>query len=58
VRVKAAAEAEEHEAAERAMHWAAERDKALTYRRDIDRRDVVRREAAGAPRLSTALSGA
>jgi biotin carboxyl carrier protein len=40
-RVKAAAEAERAaatEAAEQAAHWAAEMDKALAYRRDVDRR--------------------
>jgi hypothetical protein len=53
VRVKAAAEAErvaameaEREAAaERAAHWAAKMDKTLAYRRDVDRRDLHRREA-------------
>jgi hypothetical protein len=49
VRVKVAAEAKrvaEAKAAERAVHWAAEMDKALTYRRDVDRRDIHWREAA------------
>jgi hypothetical protein len=42
----AEAEAEEREAVERAAHWAAEMDKALAYRRDVDRRDIAWREAA------------
>jgi hypothetical protein len=54
VRVKAVAEAERvaeakpaecEAAAERATHWATEMDKALAYRRDVDRRDVHRRLA-------------
>jgi hypothetical protein len=28
------------EAAERAAHWAAEMDKALAYRRDVERREA------------------
>jgi hypothetical protein len=39
-------EAKEREATKRAMHWAAEMDKALVYQRDVDRRDIVRCEAA------------
>jgi hypothetical protein len=41
VRVKAAAKA-----AEQATHWAAEMDKALAYRRDVDRSTAAQREAA------------
>jgi hypothetical protein len=47
-RVKAAAEAKHAraaEAAEQAAHWAAEMDKALAYRRDVDRNDAARRDA-------------
>jgi hypothetical protein len=46
--IKAAAEADrvaEAEAGERAAHWAAEIDKALAYRRNVDWREVARREA-------------
>jgi hypothetical protein len=42
----AEAEAEECEVTERAAHWAAEMDKALAYRRNVNRRDVTRWEAA------------
>jgi hypothetical protein len=41
--VLAAAEAAECEVVERAAHWAAEMDKALAYRRDVDRRKACRR---------------
>jgi hypothetical protein len=43
-RVVEAKAAEREEAAERAAHWASEMDKALAYRRDVDQRDVHRRE--------------
>jgi hypothetical protein len=36
-------EAEEREAAEQAVHWAAEMDKALAYRWDVARREATRR---------------
>jgi hypothetical protein len=39
----AAEEAAEREAADRAAHWAAEMDKALAYRRDVNRREACRR---------------
>jgi hypothetical protein len=38
----ATAESVGREAAERATHWAAQMDKALTYRRDVDRREDCR----------------
>jgi hypothetical protein len=44
-RVKAAVE-EEAEAAEQAAHWEAEMDKALAYRRDVDRDNAARWDAA------------
>jgi hypothetical protein len=55
-RAKAAAEAEEQaaaevkrtraaKAAEQAMHWAAEMDMALAYRRDVGRNDAARQDA-------------
>jgi hypothetical protein len=44
--VAAEAKAAERAAAERAAHWAAEMDKALTYRRDVGRRDIHWLEAA------------
>jgi uncharacterized paraquat-inducible protein A len=39
----AATEAAEREVVERAAHWAAEMDKALTYRRDVDQREACHR---------------
>jgi hypothetical protein len=42
--------------AERAAHWAAEMDKALTYRWDVDRRDVAQREAARHPETEHRLT--
>jgi hypothetical protein len=33
------------EAAEQAVHWAAEMDKAVAYRRDVDRNTAARRDA-------------
>jgi hypothetical protein len=47
-RVKAAAPEEEAvvEAAEQAAHWAAEMDKALAYRRDVDWNAAARRDGA------------
>jgi hypothetical protein len=41
----AKAEAEERKAVEQFMHWAVEMDNALAYQRDVDRRDIARREA-------------
>jgi hypothetical protein len=56
------------EAAEQAAHWAAEVDKTLAYRMDVDGNTAARwmpptsprlsRRSAAAPTLSTALSGA
>jgi hypothetical protein len=39
-------EAAEREEAKRSTHWTDEMDKAFAYQRDVDRRDVHRREAA------------
>jgi hypothetical protein len=52
----AEAEAAEREMAERAAHWTAEMDKALTYRWDVDRRHVARREAARRPETEHRLT--